>query len=868
MRSVPSINLWCRLFLFAVASFPLIGTGQALKISPELLGENWMDTTVSEYVIAVKSRADFKTLLNRGPQLRLINELQEVPVFVVRASRRLVKKYILPDSNLVFLDRLRIPREELPVSNLDLSLNRVNTLHSLFPQLDGEGLRVSVKENRPDTTDIDLKGRYLHTPFTSPNQSTHATIMATIVAGAGNSYYEGRGVASGAGITSFDFATLLPESDAVYQQYSISVQNHSYGTGIENYYGPDAMAYDASVQTRPALLHAFSAGNSGTLAATSGIYANLSGFANLTGSFKMAKNIITVGHTDSFGTVLPASSRGPAYDGRLKPELVAFGSGGSSGAAAIVSGVGLLLQQSFREQFGLLPPSSLVKAILLNSADDAGPPGLDYQAGYGQVNALRAVQTVKAGNFFSGNVGTGATAMHALSVPAGVGELRITLVWTDPPASANAARALRNDLDLRLTLPSSGGTWLPWVLSHFPHPDSLRLPATRKRDSLNVAEQITIADPAPGNYQILVTGTIVAPGGQSYSIAYELVPSQQFTWTYPTRLDNLFPGRRNVIRWESGYGSLTGQLEWSTDNGNSWQAVSGAINLAARWSYWLPPVNFKTALLRMKIGSEIFVSDTFTISDRRDLLVGFNCPDSFAFHWSPVPGADVYRFYRLGDRYMEPFLQTTDTFLVLQKALHPSLHYAMAPVIGGKTALRSYAYNYTLQGVGCYIRSFLVQLVGESAVLTLDLGTLYNIRTITWEKLTAAGFVPLQSGPPATRQFTDNNLKKGLNTYRVRIDFVNGAVIYSQPETVYFLGDEQFLIYPNPVSRSAQPVLINVNFENIRVQLFSSIGNKIIEWTSRDRSIPIPVNKLQPGMYLLRILQEDGVQAVLQLLVL
>ena len=38
----------------------------------------------------------------------------------------------------------------------------------------------------------------------------------------------------------------------------------------------------------------------------------------------MAKNIITVGHIDSLGNVLSLSSRGPAYDGRIKPELVAF----------------------------------------------------------------------------------------------------------------------------------------------------------------------------------------------------------------------------------------------------------------------------------------------------------------------------------------------------------------------------------------------------------------------------------------------------------------------------------------------------------------------------------------------------------------
>jgi len=48
------------------------------------------------------------------------------------------------------------------------------------------------------------------------------------------------------------------------------------------------------------------------------------------------------------GNVLSPSSRGPAYDGRVKPELVAFAEDGSSGAAAIVSGISLVAQQTYK----------------------------------------------------------------------------------------------------------------------------------------------------------------------------------------------------------------------------------------------------------------------------------------------------------------------------------------------------------------------------------------------------------------------------------------------------------------------------------------------------------------------------------------
>src|SRR5206468_12866006 len=105
----------------------------------------------------------------------------------------------------------------------------------------------------------------------------------------------------------------------------------------------------------------------------------------------MAKNMITVGHMDSLGVVLSLSSRGPAYDGRIKPELVAFAEDGSSGAAAIVSGIALTLQQAYKALHGADPSSALIKAILLNSADDVGSKGIDFISGYGAANAYKAI---------------------------------------------------------------------------------------------------------------------------------------------------------------------------------------------------------------------------------------------------------------------------------------------------------------------------------------------------------------------------------------------------------------------------------------------------------------------------------------------
>src|SRR6266487_2070073 len=430
MQSVPSIN--CIVKLIAVLILTAFFTPQSIFSQPtELqlkkfslpLRKRWRQKPTKEpsfFIAAVKDFISFKTNIEKNPLVKIIYNYQGANVFLIKTTWSELVQTILPRDEVLFVDEHRIAKEELTVSNLDLSTNKVNVNFSKFSQYNGNGFTVSVKENRPDTTDIDFHGRYLSTSLSSTIFSTHATIMATIIGGAGNTYYESKGSAWGSTISSSSFAVLVPDRDAAYQQYKIGVQNHAYGTGIENFYGADAAAYDASVITRPSLVHVFSAGNSGEQTSTSGPYANVAGFANITGSFKMAKNIITVGHIDSLGNVLSPSSRGPAYDGRVKPELVAFAEDGSSGAAAIVSGISLVLQHAYKELYGNEPSSALIKAILLNSADDVGPKGIDFISGYGAANAYKALSEIMNAQYVDGNIANGITNAFNLTVPTNI----------------------------------------------------------------------------------------------------------------------------------------------------------------------------------------------------------------------------------------------------------------------------------------------------------------------------------------------------------------------------------------------------------------------------------------------------------------
>ncbi len=881
MKSVPSINfiVWpCRvltfIFYFHLSIFTSAQQREAgLKISPVLLKE------IDEEKIKGRSIFRVTFLKNKTPlkisdtkfEAAKIYESELYSVYSISATTDELKKEILPLTDIVFVENgKRKPVEELLVGNLDLSVNKINLAQRKYPQWNGDGIVVSVKENKPDTTDIDFKGRFLTTNLSSNNVSPHASIMSTMIAGGGNTWHLGKGAAWKSTISSSDFNTLLPDNNIAYQQYNISVQNHSYGVGVENFYGADAAAYDASAISNSSLLHIFSSGNSGNLSPSTGTYAGLNGFANLTGSFKMAKNIITVGATDSFGVVAPLSSKGPAHDGRVKPELIAYGEDGSSGAAALVSGTALMLQHAYKQLTGSLPPNALVKAILINGADDVGNAEVDYSNGFGSLNASSALRTLQSGRYMGGSVSNGGSQLFSVFVPAGLRKLKLTLVWNDPPATPNAVKSLINDLNLELLLPLNGQVWKPWVLNSFPNIDSLQQLAARNRDSLNNIEQITLNNPPSGDYEFKVSGYSLQTASQEFFIAYQFDSSDIFEWQYPTANDFIFPSSSNLIRWKSSFSTPTGSLEFSIDNGNNWQLIQNAVNLNTGLYRWDVPSLTSTALLRMTIGSNQFLSDSFTIANKTQTGVGFNCPDSFLIYWKKIPSVANYNVYQLGSHYLEQIAVTSDSVLILSKNTNSSLHYAVAPKVGNKEGVRSYTFNYTDQGVECYIRSFLGSLVNTSARLDLSLGSLFNINKIILEKYDGAVFNSIQqlTNPNLlVFNFTDASLKKGLNIYRIKLEIFGGKTVYSAIEIVYYFGNSEYIIYPNPAQQNQTITILNSgSVLNTVLLVYNMQGEKLLEMKANDLSNFIQAGRLSKGIYLFRFIrsgEKDLVEKVL-----
>jgi hypothetical protein len=154
-----------------------------------------------------------------------------------------------------------------------------------------------------DETDLDLHKRVLGSSIASTNVTNHATVISTIIGGAGNSFYDGRGIAYGCKFFSSSFEDLFADDAAILNANNVTVQNHSYGTIIQQFYGAEAVSYDEHAWQDKNFIHVFSAGNDGMSFAADGRYANIPGYANLTGNFKMAKNIITVGAIDNKGNI-------------------------------------------------------------------------------------------------------------------------------------------------------------------------------------------------------------------------------------------------------------------------------------------------------------------------------------------------------------------------------------------------------------------------------------------------------------------------------------------------------------------------------------------------------------------------------------
>lgn len=846
------------------------------KLSPALAEANTRQIRKENAVILTAARLnDLLAALNAFRKDARILEINESSnsVIITGINNTLFSRLIaLPE--VIFADTREEPRTETGIIGYNRGFHGISAVDYRIPGANGMNRVAGVKEQKMEATDLDLHKRVLNSTISAPATEYHATVISSIIGGAGNSFYDGRGIAWGCSFFPSTFANLFADDAAILNTNRVTVQNHSYGTVIQQFYGAEAVSYDAHTWTNKNFLHIFSAGNSGNLAGTTGTYANLPGFANLTGNFKTAKNILTIGAITNKGQVPAESSSGPLYDGRMAPQLVALGPNGTSDAAAVVTGTIAVMQQVYADSNSQqLPPASLLKAILYNTADDIGRAGIDHKTGYGQLNSYEAIRALQRKDYDTGSVLQGQVWTRSLTVPPGTAALKITLSWTDSTAAVNNNKALGYDADLEILETGTGTVYKPWVLSVFPHADSLIKLPVRRRDSLNTSEQVSIALPAPGNYLVRVTGTSIPAGPLPFHVAIRTDTLQTFQFTHPQHTSDVNREENATldIRWRTFVADTneTGNLYISYNQGTSWQLLKAGHKIYTNLYQWPVRDTASAARLKMETAFGDFFSADFIIAPVTRPVVDFLCADSFRLSWNRHIFANGYRVYTLTDSpYLKRLFTVADSFVVLNRTAYPGLVYAVEPVLSnGIPATRSIAQDITQQGVKCFYRTFYYTLQDQNRLdLVLELSIASYIDSVYFERVSAGGGLLQEagavkvSGPGLIYQQRVNEIPPGTSYWRVRIKLKSGAVVYTEIISVLSSGKQYLLFYPNPSGRDVPItyVLQQGVPAGSRLQLFDISGRLVRSYTEMPGSIK--ATTLPRGLYIYKLLTTDGQQ--------
>jgi hypothetical protein len=588
-------------------------------------------------------------------------------------------------ANLPFIWHLDVvPPAGIPDDSDSRALHESNQIDNEFSndlRINGDGVRVQVRDDGTVGPHIDFKGRL--TELSRYNNSlNHGDMVTGCVGGAGNLNPKMKGIATGAHffITEYD-ATFTDTTIGLHKYHQVMVTNTSYTDGC-NRYTTNSQTIDIQLFENPKLIHVFSAGNNnGEGIVKKCGYGVGTQWGNITGGHKQGKNCITAANIDDNMALAPSSSRGPAHDGRLKPEVSAHGTDvnttfpdnaytvntGTSFSAPFTAGILAVMYQAYRmENQGKDPDGALMKAILLNTATEIGNYGPDYKYGWGVANTQRAVEAIQNQQFAIDSLDQGDDKKILVRMPGNIKLAKIMLVWSDFPSAPTSKKALVNDLDLSVTAPN-GTVLLPFKLDPTPTESSLDAPATRGRDSLNNVEQVAIENPVGGAiYEVHIKGYNVPKGVQTFYLAYEFF-EEDFK-PIDMKKEGFFTGERIPARWITTVRdtSLTVYVSLSTDNGNNWTSVGNAKAILTHLMVTLPKINTDKARFKFKVGDKEYETSKFSICTQPNALsVTKICPDSISFSWTPITAPVGYEIMMLGDKQMQPLGKTSATSITL-----------------------------------------------------------------------------------------------------------------------------------------------------------------------------------------------------------
>ena len=591
----------------------------------------------------------------------------------------------------------------LPENHSAGTLVRSNYLNSPAPnglKYDGTGVTVMMQDDGVIGPHIDYEGRIDQSNITT-NSGDHGDHCAGTIMSAGNLDPLAQGMAPGAFLYVFGSSNNNYNAvPAMYQNDELVITSKSYSNGCNAGYTTLSRDLDEQIDDYSSLIHVFSAGNSGTSDCG---YGAGSGWGNVTGGHKVGKNVICVGNLTSIDALANSSSRGPAEDGRIKPDICAKGTNvystvdvnsyayktGTSMSCPGVAGSITQLYHAYKDlNGGQNPNSALIKGTVLNTAEDLGNPGPDFKFGWGRVNLRRAYNTLLNQQYFYDSVDNQGSKTITLNVPAGKEQLRVMVYWADVEGVANAATALVNDIDMQIISPSNT-TYNPWVLDPTPTVSALNSNAVPGSDHLNNMEQITIDNPVAGNYTIQLSGYNIPSGPQDFYVVYEYRDSDVIL-TFPNGGDPLVPGETELIRWDAHGTSGSFSIEYSLDNGSSWNTIAPNVGSALRYYNWTVPSTLVTgqALVRVTRGTSSDVSDAgFSIIDVPTNINSTTTCNGLEISWDPVSSATEYTVFVLGNKYMDSLGSTSATQYTLSGLLPNTTYWVSVNARGNNGAI-------------------------------------------------------------------------------------------------------------------------------------------------------------------------------------
>ena len=332
------------------------------------------------------------------------------------------------------------------------------------------------------------------------------------------------------------------------------VMNNSWGGGTSGYYGDDARLYDTLVWKNKDYTVLFAAGN-----ANSYYDRDLPPVCTLSNQGS-AKNVITVGAAESYRPGVDEdcypedgvhqgmayfSSRGPCWDGRIKPDIVAPGTyiwsckasplaksssrsdyyrymSGTSMATPISSGCAAVVRDYLKKNKGIKSPSAaLVKCVLCVGARSLYPgqytsfreiPTTRPNAveGHGHINMKESL-TPENGKFLENQLkktGDVFETSFEVELP---DTIKVGLCWTDYPGTAGAYNVLVNDLDLAVIAPD--GTRYS-LNDHKNNLEVLRLKSSLKTGTYRVVVSAYNIMEGPQPFAVVISFTKREPRGR------------------------------------------------------------------------------------------------------------------------------------------------------------------------------------------------------------------------------------------------------------------------------------------------------------------------------------------------------------------